>query len=433
MQCENSIVYSAPTINGANTYIWTLPFGAIGTSTTNTISVSYSNSALSGKISVRGQNTNGYGVESFLDITVNPVPVQAGAIEGISTICPNNSAVYTVAPITNADSYIWSLPNGVVGTSTTNSISAYFNTGASSGNITVAGHNFCGNGQPAALPINIVQSPIPEICMVSIRDKNNIIIWDKPVSTDIDSFQIWKETNITNVFAKIGAVAYTDSSIFVDTSSNPSIQSNKYKLSSINSCKVQSALSEIAHQTMHLTINQGPNNSWNLIWQPYIGFVVNSYKIYRGLTPNNLSLIGSTSNSSSQYTDFSAPSGTVFYQVQIINPNQCTPDKSEVYNISFSNISSSYTNSINENSDKKIHIYPNPVNEKFVIDFGDNSSAENYSIKITNVLGVVVYTKEINNNRIEINASSIGNKGLYFIQLTDCKSQTVHIEKILIQ
>lgn len=37
---------------------------------------------------------------------------------------------------------------------------------------------------------------------------------------------------------------------------------------------------------MHLTINQGMGNTWNLIWQPYQGFVVSSYNIYRGTTPN---------------------------------------------------------------------------------------------------------------------------------------------------
>ncbi|MDD3876273.1 MAG: serine hydrolase [Bacteroidales bacterium] len=73
-QGENAVVYTVPPIANANSYIWTLPFGATGTSNTNTIVVDYSNTAVSGSIIVSGVNNYGVGGTSSLAITVNPIP-----------------------------------------------------------------------------------------------------------------------------------------------------------------------------------------------------------------------------------------------------------------------------------------------------------------------------------------------------------------------
>ncbi|MEI6899006.1 MAG: T9SS type A sorting domain-containing protein [Bacteroidota bacterium] len=71
-------VYSTPSITGADTYIWTLPAGAMITNGfgTNTIAVEFSNSAVSGDIMVYGNNLCGNGVASpAFPVTVNPLPV----------------------------------------------------------------------------------------------------------------------------------------------------------------------------------------------------------------------------------------------------------------------------------------------------------------------------------------------------------------------
>ena len=70
-QGQSAVVYSVPAIANATTYIWTLPTGATGTSTTNSITVNYGNSAVSANITVKGQNTCGDGAEANLAVTVN--------------------------------------------------------------------------------------------------------------------------------------------------------------------------------------------------------------------------------------------------------------------------------------------------------------------------------------------------------------------------
>jgi hypothetical protein len=96
--------------------------------------------------------------------------------------------------------------------------------------------------------------------------------------------------------------------LFIDSTSNAELQSNKYKILFKDNCGYESEKSQ-EHRTMHLTINKGEGNVWNLSWEQYIGIPVKSYKIYRGTSKSNLSLIDSISGSNSSYIDVSAPSG----------------------------------------------------------------------------------------------------------------------------
>jgi len=73
-QGRNSVTYTVTSISYATTYRWTLPAGATGSSTTNSIIVNYSASADSGYITVKGHNNCGYGDSSALAIIVNPLP-----------------------------------------------------------------------------------------------------------------------------------------------------------------------------------------------------------------------------------------------------------------------------------------------------------------------------------------------------------------------
>jgi len=159
-QRQNSVTYSVPTIASASSYLWTLPAGATGTSKTNSITVNYGASAVSGYITVSGQNSCGNGMASSLAITVNPLPVTAGTITGLQTVCQGQNTVnYTVPAITNATTYQWTLPGGATGTSTTNSINLSYGIAAISGNIAVNGQNSCGIGATSSLAITV--NPLP--------------------------------------------------------------------------------------------------------------------------------------------------------------------------------------------------------------------------------------------------------------------------------
>ena len=90
------------------------------------------------------------------------------------------------------------------------------------------------NGCVVSKNINVTLQPMssPSICLVSVDTLNkNIVYWEKPDSVSIDSFFIYKETNVTNIYKKIGTIDYNDNSFYIDASSFPLIQSNKYKIS----------------------------------------------------------------------------------------------------------------------------------------------------------------------------------------------------------
>ncbi|MBK9220974.1 MAG: serine hydrolase [Saprospiraceae bacterium] len=103
-QGQKSIVYTVPIIKNALSYVWTLPNGALGTSSTNSIVVNYGVTAVNGIISVKGVNSYGDGATSTLTITVNPLPIVTITANGSTTICQGTSITLTA---NDASSYLW--------------------------------------------------------------------------------------------------------------------------------------------------------------------------------------------------------------------------------------------------------------------------------------------------------------------------------------
>ena len=157
---QNSIVYKVPPIYGATSYSWSLPNGVIGSSIVDSIVVSFNTLNPTIVISVKGVSTCGLGAVSEKNITVNPLPASSGVITGLSSVCEGqNNVVYKVPSIQNAVSYVWTLPNGVLGSSTTDSIVVSFPLLANSGNITVKGLNSCGFGGISSKLVNVNKLP----------------------------------------------------------------------------------------------------------------------------------------------------------------------------------------------------------------------------------------------------------------------------------
>jgi PKD repeat protein len=71
---------------------------------------------------------------------------------------------------------------------------------------------------------------------------------------------------------------------------------------------------------MHLTVNAGPANSWNLIWDKYEGFAVPTYRIWRSDSTQNFVLIDSVQGSSFTYSDINPSSGGLYYAVEVVKP-----------------------------------------------------------------------------------------------------------------
>ncbi|MBK9250078.1 MAG: serine hydrolase [Ignavibacteria bacterium] len=97
---------------------------------------------------------------TLLKVLIDYLPAAAQTITGANTVCQGQkSVIYSTATIANATSYTWTLPEGGILTSATNSITVDFPPTASSGTITVVGTNMYGNGTPAT--INVTVHPLP--------------------------------------------------------------------------------------------------------------------------------------------------------------------------------------------------------------------------------------------------------------------------------
>ncbi len=168
--CVNSGYVSYATEPGMTNYQWNISPGgtiALGAGTYN-IQVIW-NSAGPGWVSVNYYNLGGCQAPSpfVLNVSVNPAPDPAGAINGSNSVCVGAQNVpYQANAIPNAQIYVWSLPANVTiasGTGT-NSITVNFAANAASGTISVAGNNGCGNGAPSNLYVEVnAIPPIPVI------------------------------------------------------------------------------------------------------------------------------------------------------------------------------------------------------------------------------------------------------------------------------
>lgn len=169
---SQGVGFSCALISGATYYVWTVPTGATiaSGSGTNAITVDFAADASSGVITVYGNNICGNGaVSPDFPVTVNVLPGDPGTIAGDSSVCEGESGVsYSVAPITGATTYTWTVPGGatIVSGASTSSILVDFAMGATSGPVTVSGSNSCGTGSTSSLPVTV--NPIPETPVVTV-------------------------------------------------------------------------------------------------------------------------------------------------------------------------------------------------------------------------------------------------------------------------
>ncbi len=261
-----------------------------------------------------------------------------------------------------------------------------------------------------------------EICIVTIDSttNKNLVVWEKPANAGIESFNIYKESTYSGIYDLVGNVPYDNMSEFIDSTSNPSTVSARYKISVIDTCGNESALSA-AHKTMHLTVSTGIG-VYNLIWENYEGFTFGSYTIYRGDNPNNLLPIGAIQSTLTSYTDYQ-PIGLYYYQISVEKTDPCIPTSSAKaaggpYSHSVSNLEDNGIATGIEQmflSDELL-IYPNPFINSTTVKF-NNRNNSNYTLRLYDVSGKEIRCiKDITTNIIVLEKDNLP-AGFYTIEL----------------
>jgi hypothetical protein len=262
-----------------------------------------------------------------------------------------------------------------------------------------------------------------QLCMITVDEQNhNMLVWKK--QEEIGSFNIYREETQIGVYELAATIDYNDVNSWVDIESNARIRSYRYKIAGIDTCGNVSELSS-AHKTMHLTINAGMNNSWNLIWTAYEGTEYSAYNIYRargtGQGPGQFELIATIPGSNTSYSDFFSPAGNVYYMIEIMLSASCDLGKS--VNSIKSNIATNALQAIDDNTaQSNITIYPNPTTGELRIECGE---WEVTVIMIFDIYGRVQNIESKNQKgEILMDISELP-VGVYFLRITTEQGEVV--------
>lgn len=210
--------YRIDEVNGADAYTWTLPAEWHGTSNTNVISVIPDKN--SGKLIVNANNKCGISEEESFNITVIDVPAIPSSIIGPEEICAGAENTFSIANVTSADTYQWTLPENWKGTSISESISV--KASGNSGTIKVVVKNNCGTSAEQSYDVTLKTILVPVTIQNDILYTNQAqeYLWfdcehsNEVLSTD-NSFSPAKSGNYAVTLKSDEGCINTSSCIFV--------------------------------------------------------------------------------------------------------------------------------------------------------------------------------------------------------------------------
>ncbi len=269
-----------------------------------------------------------------------------------------------------------------------------------------------------------IQPQIQPICLVSVDSVTgtNLIVWEKQQTSGIAYYKIYRETSVPNHYQYIDSVLYDNMSEYNDMVASPFIRSWRYKISAVDSCGNESALSA-SHKTIHLTMNVGLGGAINLIWDDYEGFNYTTYYIYRHTATNGWEVIDSLPNYLHSYTDIPPEYSGLWYYVSVKAPYSCVPTSTDKatggpYSQSTSNIEDDegiIVTFVSNSSLSRLKIYPNPNTGQFTIEFPANKKTE---ISGYDVSGRLIYQATTNKAKTNIDIRNL-DKGIYIFKLTN--------------
>ena len=233
--------------------------------------------------------------------------------------------------------------------------------------------------------------PDPKICMVSVQDGLNSIVWNRDEPCDI--YKIYREGVVSGEYETIALIPYDSMPVYVDSTSRPHTRSYRYRISAMDADGIEGYISSI-HKTMHLSINQGLGGRWNLSWTPYEGAEYTTYIIYRGTNATDLQQIDiMPADGNTSYSDETAPEGDVYYQVGIVMSTPCSGGTETVMgaksnSISLSNIATNSAVDISIVENNGIDVYSqngrivvNGITDKVLVYDMVGRQVENHSLR----------------------------------------------------
>ncbi|TSA26228.1 MAG: T9SS C-terminal target domain-containing protein [Bacteroidetes bacterium] len=265
---------------------------------------------------------------------------------------------------------------------------------------------------------------VQHICMVSFDTltNKNILIWNKVESDYVSHFNVYRETYLNNHYEKIAEVPYSSFSTYIDTTADPLIKTDKYKLSVTDTLGNEFEKSP-PHKTIHLNINPGIYG-FNLIWNHYEGFEFLTYKILRKLSTDPWLVLDSVASNVDSYTDLYTTTGLATYFIEVLRPEPCHPTKGSEYSSVISNTATAAPLGLEEDKLSGILIYPNPVRERLFLSVPGEGKVL-FTLEIYRPDGRKVHEDQVRNGTTEIDVTGL-QSGMYILKL---KGNTASVVK----
>ena len=254
-----------------------------------------------------------------LYLTVVPMTSPAITVTGVVTACESGSATLSLEG--DYETYGWS--TGETSAAITVTDPGYYY-------VEVTDENGCTfTSEMLHLGASELIEQTPAICMVGVENNHNLIVWNPLDDQDVVNYNIYRENSQANVYELLATVPAGGVNYYEDVTADPSIRAYRYKMAAADECGGETPMSAL-HKTVHLTINQGLGNSWNLIWTPYEGFEFASYRLYRGTANNNLQLIQTMPSTLTSFTDNNPSGDALFYQIEVVMEESCVQQTRDV-------------------------------------------------------------------------------------------------------
>ena len=154
-----SLTYSIAAVSGATSYSWTVPAGSTITSGQGGTSITVTMGSTGGQVCVTASNVCGTSAPSCLNVTLGAAPATPGAITGPTTFCQGQSLTYSIAAVTGATSYTWTVPAGSTITAGQGTTSITVTMGTNAGQICVTATGACGTSSPSCLTLTLGAPP----------------------------------------------------------------------------------------------------------------------------------------------------------------------------------------------------------------------------------------------------------------------------------
>ncbi len=418
---NNTSTFTIPRQSNASSYVWTYPspgYTPIGSTTDTFLTVNVASSALNGNITAAANKSGCLSTTKTLALNVNSnIPNMPGSITGSAGVCIGSTHEFSITPVSNASSYLWSYPNGWSVVSGQNTTRIVLSPSAATGTVSVkAISGFC-SSQPSNFAVNYAGDPpeAPKIIGDSTPCVNstigfeasyvlngNIYEWKAPTGWTINQ----PSNRTTNILigSQSGAIQVKVSNAFC---------SSKYTTMNVVA-KTPPTPSAIAGESFVKSFTIRDYSVQNIQGTSFFWEVPSDWVLLSGNYSNKISVLTGASD------------GTI----RVSANNECG-NGTEVTKPVYSGVAAG----IEETKIAQNFLcYPQPANNSFTLSFVANRDLEDGKIVLFDLLGQqinTIYTGKLsrgNTYENSIDASYLP-EGVYLLQLSDRNNnkQTIKI------